>query len=342
MSVSRRTTQSIDTNHSPVNKQVPVGGLVTALLATLFWSTSALMIDRLSTIYRLTALEMSTWRVAIATVVVAMCIAAYRPRAFHLDSEDLPYYVVSGVLGIALAYVTWAVSIQINKPAVGAALSFSAPAFVAIGDRLFLGSRLQAVQIGAIVVNLLGCGLAAGIHSPAELVHTPTGLLVGLGNGLAFSLYTLMSRASARTGNRDPLTVLFAMFVFGGLALLAVGIPREGAKLVLLHLDPIGWALLFGLALGPTLGAYALFNSSLKTLPATLAVLTTTLEPPLVALLAYLILGRSVKGLQWVGIGLIVAGVLVMQLGIRLLYRLRDRSTKPAAAAAEDDHRNVV
>jgi drug/metabolite transporter (DMT)-like permease len=47
------------------------------------------------------------------------------------------------------------------------------------------------------------------------------------------------------------------------------------------------------------------------------ASLSTTLEPPLVAILAFFLLGRSIAPLQWIGIGLIVGAVVAMQLFAR-------------------------
>ncbi len=130
---------------------------------------------------------------------------------------------------------------------------------------------------------------------------------------------TLLGRGMARTGYRDSLTILLSTFVFGAMGLLSWGLLAEGFGLLDLRLDTAGWLLLGSLAVGPTLGAYALYNSSLKNLPATVASLVTTLELPIVAILAFVLLGRSVKGVQWVGIGLIVTGVVAMQLRMRRL-----------------------
>jgi drug/metabolite transporter (DMT)-like permease len=293
------------------------GGVVRIVLATMLWSSSSLLIYQLTSVYRLTPLQVSTWRVVLVLPIVVGVIAVRRPSAFGLRSQDLPWYIAAGISGVTLSYVTWATSVHINTPAVAAALSFSAPAFVALGDRLLFRTRLYTFQIAAIVVNLVGCSLAAGIYSPAELVRSPAGLLVGLSNGLAFSTYTLLGRGMARTGRRDALTTLLYMFAFGALGLLLWGLPTEGRALFDLHMNAKGWLLLAGLATGPTLLAYALFNSSLKDLPATVAVLSTTLEPPLVAILAFFLLGRTIAPLQWVGIGLIVSAVIGMQLFAR-------------------------
>jgi DME family drug/metabolite transporter len=299
----------------PHASAIPVRGVVFAFLATLCWSSSALLIDKLSTGYHLSALEISNWRILLVLPLLALYIVLHRPGAFRVDRRDLLWYGLAGI-GITLSNLTWAVSVQLNQPAAAAALAFSAPAFIALGERVLFKTSTRRFQVGAIAVNLVGCGLASGLHSPAQLLHTPTGLVVGLANGLAFTLYTLLNRGIGTGRRRDPLTTLLAIFVVSEIGMLLWGLPVEGAHLFRLHLDATGWVLLMAVAVGPTLAAYAFFNSSLRVLPATVASLFTTLEPPTVALFAFLLLGRSVNALQLLGIGCIVSAVLAMQLSV--------------------------
>ncbi len=298
----------------PVGKSgLPLQGLVRAFLATLCWSSSALLIDRLTTGYHLSALEISSYRILLVLPLLVIAIALHRDSRFRIDVQEIPWYLAAG-LGITISNVTWAVSVQMNRPAAAAALGFSAPAFIALSERLAFGTHLRRIQVGAILVNLVGCGLAAGLRSPSDLLHAPGGLLVGLANGLAFTCYTLLNSHRRPRGIRDPRATLLYIFVIGEIGILTWGLPLEGIRMFRLHLDTLGWVLLVGVAVGPTLGAYALFNSSLRLLPATIASLVTTLEPPTVAIFAFLILGRSVGPAQWVGIALIVGAVFVMQL----------------------------
>lgn len=291
----------------------PVGGILRAFLATLCWSSSALLIDRLTTGYRLSALEISSFRILLVLPLLTVAMVLHRGSAFRLELRDLPWYLAAG-LGITVSNVTWAISVQMNHPAAASALGFSAPAFIALTELVVFRTRLRSVQVAAILVNLVGCGLAAGLRGPADLLHTPIGLLVGLANGLTFTWYTLLNSHRPARGARDPLATLLYIFIVGEVGILVWGVPLEGERLFRLHLDVSGWILLVGVAVGPTLGAYALFNSSLRLLPATIASLVTTLEPPIVATFAFLILGRAIGPAQWTGIALIVSAVFVMQL----------------------------
>jgi drug/metabolite transporter (DMT)-like permease len=290
-----------------------LAGVVRALGATLCWSSSALLIDRISSTYALTPLQISVWRVAVVLPLLGLVVSRQRGNFGEFDRSDAVWYLGAG-LGIAVSNVSWAASVQTNKPAAAAALGFSAPAFIALTDRFLFHRHLFRVQVVAIAVNLVGCGLASGIRSPEDLIHAPAGLIVGLTNGLAFTWYTLLNSHRGSRGAGSPYTVLLAMFAVAEIGTLLWGIPLEGARLFRPHLDLAGWGLMVCLGVGPTLGAYIFFNSSLRLLSATVASLVTTLEPPIVAVCALLLLQRAVTGTQWIGIVSIVAAVLCMQL----------------------------
>lgn len=321
------------------NNGFPIGGLVRAFLATLCWSSSALLIDRLTTGYHLTALEISSFRILLVLPLLIGAIALRRSSTFRLDLREIPWYLAAGA-GITVSNVTWAVSVQMNRPAAAAALGFSAPAFIAVTEFLVFHTHLRRVQVAAVLVNLVGCALAAGLRGPDDLIHAPGGLLVGLANGLSFTWYTLLNSRRS-TGSRDPLTTLLYIFVIGEVGILFWGVPLEGERLFRLNLSTLGWILLLGVAVGPTLGAYALFNSSLRRLPATIASLVTTLEPPIVAAFAFLILGRSSRPLQWIGIALIVGAVFVMQLSAAGFMSRWPRRVENSAIKDVDGSRTV-
>jgi drug/metabolite transporter (DMT)-like permease len=290
-----------------------VGGLVQVVVATCLWSSSALLIEQLSGAYGMAPVRIALWRVLLALPLVGAALAVRRTRALALPWREVPLYATFGLVGVTLSYVAWATSVKVNSAPVAAALAFSAPVFVVAGDRLFFGARLYLTQLGAIAVNLLGCALVAGVRSPADLWQRPEGLAIGLAVGLTFASYTLLGRAAARSRHIDPLATMLYLFVFGGLGLLAAALLTGGADALQPQLSVHGWLLLVALAAGPTLIAYALYNVSLHSLPATLATVCTSLEPVLVAIGAAVFLGHALSARQAAGIALVVGAVLVMQ-----------------------------
>lgn len=288
-------------------------GIALILVGTFLWSTTGLLMDRLLTAYPITPLVLSWWRILIVSVALGGAVALRQPGAFRLSRREALYYGAYGLICIALFNVVWSESVQVNKAAVGVALVFSAPAFVALADRLLFGKRLRVVQGGAVAANLLGCVLVSGVSGPAAVIARPAGLALGLATGMIFAAYTLFGKGATRLGPRSSLSILFYAFFFATIGLTAWGLPAAGVGLIRPPLDAAGWGLLLGLALGPTICGYLCFTSSLRYLPATVASLFTTLELPLAAVLASIVLGRAMSGLQWCGAALIVAAVAAVQ-----------------------------
>ncbi len=300
-------------------------GLIFALLATFSWSTTGILIDKLTSQYHITALELSAWRGLLITAALALYIRWRNPAAFSLSRAEIPYYMLYGLIGVAIFNVIWSVSVEVNRAAVATALIFSSPVFVAIGAWKLFKEKLKTLQVAAIVINLIGCALVSGVSDPAALLRNPAGMLLGLGSGLTFGAFTLFGKNAARKGRRSSLTVLFYVFFFATIFLLVVGFVVEGFSLLFLQMDWVGWVMLIGLALGPTLAGNAFFTSSLTYLPAAFASLIGTLEPPITAVLALVILNRSMDGTQWLGTSLIISGVVIMQ-SAPFVGRLRQAS----------------
>ena len=284
-------------------------GFIFAGLATLCWSTTGIFIDQLTTVYKLTPIEISAWRGVFVTPVLALVLWKHNPKDFILSRREIPYYFLYSLVGIAIFNVVWSSSVQINHAAVATALIYSSPVFVALGARMIFKDKLQTAQIVAIGIDLFGCALVAGISDPTVLFANPGGLLLGLGSGLTFGAYTLFGKGA----KRSSLTILFYIFFFATIMLMAAGLIVEGTNILTLNLDPVGWFLLVTLALGPTLGGYACYTLALRDLPAAVASLITTLEPPITALLSLIFLGLAMTPLQYLGTALIVSGVIIMQ-----------------------------
>jgi drug/metabolite transporter (DMT)-like permease len=132
-------------------------------------------------------------------------------------------------------------------------------------------------------------------------------VLFGIGAGTSYAAYLLIIRQVNRDGRR-PFGVLFdassATVVVAALIGFAVGD---------LDLTPgwpaIGW--LLALALVSQVAGYGLINISLPRLPAVLTSLLLLAQPVATLGLGYVLLGEDPSTLQWLGVGLILGGVLL-------------------------------
>ena len=263
-SMNTKTSRAVPSSQTVPSRR----GVVIVLCAVVIWSTTPVFIDQLQTAYRLTPLQISTWRALLVTVFLGLYLLVRRPGVFKLQRREIGYYVLYGVVGVSLFNLAFNTSVAINKSAVATTLmSNYAPVFVALGSWWVFHERLKPTQMLAIGVNLLGCVLVGSVSELlAGTAGNTKGLLLGLFSGICFAIYTLLGRGAARSRRLSPTVILFYTYLFGTLALIAWGIITQGEHALLVSLDGSGWGLLLVLSLGPTLFGYLLFTISLRRL----------------------------------------------------------------------------
>lgn len=296
-----------------------------AILATLCWSCTGLLIDAITSRYPITPVELSCWRSLIIAVGLGLFLlkgnAAQRARNFGFSLDEFPIYILYGVIGLGVFNLAWSGSVAINKASVATALLFCSPVFVVIGARWLFKEKLVWFSVIAILLDLIGVFLVSGAYNLSVLTSNLTGLGYAITSGFTFAVFTLSGKSIARKGRRGAFTSLFYAFCFAFVTLLIWGVIQEGTKLFQVPLDGFGWLLMVILALGPTLGGNAFFTLAIRGLDAGVVSLFNTLEPPIVAVLAWVILGRVLNATQWSGAALIVVGVLLLQGGDRLFRK---------------------
>ncbi len=92
------------------------------LCAVVIWSTTPVFIDQLQTAYRLTPLQISTWRALLVTLFVGLYLLVRRPSVFKLQRREIGYYVLYGVVGVSLFNLAFNTSVAVNKSAVATTL----------------------------------------------------------------------------------------------------------------------------------------------------------------------------------------------------------------------------
>jgi drug/metabolite transporter (DMT)-like permease len=287
-------------------------GYSIALVGIVFWSATAVFIRYLTEQYQLPPLVLAFWRDLFAALSMVLGILLVKRSLLAPPGlrRHLPFLLLYGLI-LATFNALWTTSVALNGAAAATVLAYSAPAFTALlGWRLF-HERLNAAKIGAVVLCITGCVLVSGAYDPAAWQINPLGVTVGLVAGVAFAGYSLMGKAAARRG-LSAWTSMVYTFSFATCFLLLLQRP---ATILWLGSSLSGWGVLALLAVIPTVGGYGLYTVSLEYLPASVASLLATLEPPLTALWAYFFLAEMMTAVQLVGAGVILAGVVLLRLG---------------------------
>ena len=299
-------------------------GYLIALAATVAWSSSGIFIAYLTGPFALPPLAVAFARNLIITAALFAGLAVWARRFLRISRRDVPVLLLFG-LALAALNALYPPSVALNGAAVATVLIYSAPLFSALAARVFLKESLGPLKVSAVLAGIAGCVLVSGAYDPAKWQVNPQGIAIGLGTGLSFAVYGLVGRLVARRGTPTWTTMAYGFLASTVLMLSILGRSvftwLPGSVLAGMHGSrqaALGWVTLLVLALGPTLGGHGLYNASLAYLPASTATLIVTLEPPLTAVLAYVLLGERLGLSQLLGSGLVLVGVVAVTVGDRL------------------------
>jgi drug/metabolite transporter (DMT)-like permease len=317
-------------NASTSSRSPSARGVGMALGATGLLSTTAILI-RFLTERQLPPLVLAFWREVFVATALFVILTIFRPRLLRLPRQHLPFLVGYGFI-LMLFNSIWSISVALNGAALSTVMAYSSPAFTALIGRLLWREPLGPFKILAILVSLAGCTLVSGALDPALWALNTMGIVLGFTAGLLYAIYSIMGQETSNRGLNtwSALAVTFACAA--AFLLVVLQFPLNTLTPALSHIgtapdllwlgaDWLGWGVLLALAWGPTLGGYGLYNASLNHLPASVVNLIATLEPPMTAGLAYLLLGERLTTIQLVGSALIISGVMLLR--VDALHRRR-------------------
>ena len=285
----------------------PVAGAALVLGAASLWATFGIFAKYL---YQagLEPLEVASTRAAVAFAAVLIIAAARMFRGVRIPLRSLPFFAAYGVLGFALFGLLFLAGLEQTTVSIAVALLYTAPAFVVLMSAILWRERFGSVRAVSLLLVLTGVvlvtGAAGSVLRGTAALPLPA-LLLGLGSGFGYALYTLFSKvAGERYG---PVASLFWSFVFAAVSLGVLASPLSAFVRA-----PDQTLLLIGLGIVPTLLPYGLYITALRHLRASTAAMLASIEPVFAAGFAALLLGERMDWLQVAGMVLVVCAAVLL------------------------------
>jgi drug/metabolite transporter (DMT)-like permease len=234
---------------------------------------------------------------------------AYGPR----PAAQVRLAMLAGIF-LALDLVIWHHTIRLVGAGLATVLGNTQVVIVAFLAWLVLGERPPRRTLLALPVVLGGVVLISGVVGTGAYGTDPgLGVILGLVVGLVYAAFLLV----LRHGNADlrrPAGPLFDATLIGAVASLVIGLPLGEVNLVP-SWPAHGWLLI--LALTSQVVGWLIISVSLPRLPAALTSVVLTLQPVASVMLAMLLLGEAPSGIQLLGAGTILVGLLLATLRLR-------------------------
>ena len=285
----------------------PLKGFIYVLAAAVLWALSAITAKYLFD-YQVSPWDLTQMRLVLSALFLGIYLAWREPGSLWIERSDAGYMIAFGILGVSAMQFTYFFTISQTNVATAVFLEYLAPVIILVYE-LLQGRETPAWnRILPVVIATLGGFLIVKGTTGQGMAVTPIGLVSGIGSAFAFAFYILYSRYGL--AKYSSWTLLFWGYTIGGLAWTLNGLPWE----TFLSYQGSIWLYFVYIAVFATILPAGFFFKGLTLLSPVAAGVTSTLEPVAAGVLAFLLLGEVLTGMQLVGSMLIIGAIMMIQM----------------------------
>jgi drug/metabolite transporter (DMT)-like permease len=255
-------------------------------------------------------LILSQSRVTFSFLVLLPLLLARRGgQALTVPPTDFARISLLGVLGVAASNYFYYVAIQKTNVATAIILQYTAPVLVLL-YMIARGLQQPTLQrTSAVLVAVLGCALVIGIVGRGGFRLNRVGVVAGLVAAFSFAFYNVGGHSLLARYDRW----IVLLYTTLGTSVFWVGVNPPW-KIMAAHYSPFTWLFLLVFSLLSVLGPFSFYFAGLQYLEPTRAIVASCLEPVFSIVIAAIALGEILRPLQVLGIVLVLAAIVLVQI----------------------------
>ena len=290
-----------------MEKKQNMGGTLLILLAGTFWGSMGLFTRPLNG-YGLSALHLVFLRLGLGALVFALLLLLRDRAGLRIALRDLPLFLALGLLSVLFFTYCYFRAIELLPLSTAAILLYTSPIWVMLMSALFFREKVTGRKLLALALAFLGCVLVSGLSRGGGA----KGLLLGLGAGFGYALYSILGTIALR--RYRPLTVTFYTFLIAAAgsfllcdrASLITGLSAVKA-------DGLLW-LVPAAALVTAVIPYLSYTVGLRSTEASRAAILATVEPVVATVLGALVYREHLSLPAFLGILLVLSAIVLLNL----------------------------
>jgi DME family drug/metabolite transporter len=301
------------------DKAHPVRGYLYIAAATFFWGVSATMGRAAFTGRLLPAgkalgsidpLILAQSRTTFSFFAFLLLIAPRRGwKTLRVPAADFGRLLLLGVLGLAASNYFYYLAIQKTNVATAIIVQYTAPVWV-LAFMVARGLQKPTIQrVAAVVLALTGIGMVIGVFGSGGLRLNTVGVVAALTAAVSYAFYNIAGFGLLKKYERGTV-LLYATFT-AAMFWIFVNPP---SKIIAAHYSWQQWVFLVTFSILSMLIPFSFYFAGLHLLEPTRAVIVSCLEPVFSILIAAVVLGEVVHPLQTVGVLMVLAAIVVVQL----------------------------
>ena len=257
---------------------------------------------------------------AVRFIISALLMSAYyvlKDRTkFRIKIKDFWLFLGTGIAGLLFFSLCYFVTINNIGVAFAVVFLYTAPIFVSIISAIAFKEAMGKTKIISVIITFIGCIFVSEMLSANEKIGL-TSLLVALGAGFGYGLYTIFCKALILR-NYESETITLYTFIVSSVGILPL-LPYGNLECIM---NPQGilWAVL--LALFSAVVPYLLYSKGLELVDASVASVLSTIELVVGAVVGFVVFKEQLSISKIIGILLILVAV---NLGYFVIRKGKDK-----------------
>jgi drug/metabolite transporter (DMT)-like permease len=249
-------------------------------------------------------------RTTISFLILAPVLLFIRGRdALSLPKRDWIKTAIVGVLGVAMSNYFYYLAIQKTNVATAITLQYTAPVWVLLYMVARGAQKPTMKRLMSVALAILGIAMVVGLLSAGGFRVSTVGVVAAQIAAVTFAFYNV--RGAGLVARYDRWKIVANTFLGAALFWIVVNPPW---RIVAAHYSADQWLFLLVFAMTSILIPFSLYFAGLQHLDPTRAIVTSCLEPVFSILVAAAVLGEIVGPMQVLGIAMVLAATLLVQM----------------------------
>ncbi len=293
-----------------MNKNPKQSGSLLIILAGVFWGSMGVFVRGLTSLAGFSSIQIVCVRLTVAAISFGIILFIKNPQGFRIARKDIPLFLGLGLGSILFFTTCYFTAIRMMSLSVAAILLYTSPIWVMLLSTLFFHEKMTGTKLLALAASFLGCILVSGIGTGETSINT-AGILIGLGSGLGYGLYSILGTIALRRYSTYTVTAYTFITAATG-SFFVCSLPDLWHKITVCEHKP--FLLLFILLTGLVTAVipFLLYTLGLEQVEASRAAILATVEPMVATLIGIALFHEYMTLMSVLGVLCILSAIVLL------------------------------
>lgn len=304
-----------------MNMKHKANGTLLIILAGIFWGSMGIFVRGLADFAGFTSIQIVSLRLTVAAVTFTLILLRKDIKGFRIALKDIPLFLGLGLGSVLFFAACYFTAIQMMTLSIAAILLYTSPIWVMLMSLLFFHESMTKNKLLALIISFIGCVLVSGIGSGEGNV-TVMGILIGLGSGIGYGLYSILGTIALRRYSTYTVTTYTFIIAATGSVFLC-SLPDLLHKVTACSDKPYLFLLIILTGLVTAVIPFLCYTLGLEQVEASRAAILATIEPMVATLIGIVVFHEYMTLMSVIGVVCIIAAIVLLNL--RLSQSKKDK-----------------